>query len=46
LLRLFDQTISLIKDAHKLGYVNKAYYLSLQPLIHITRTDGLNAQEV
>jgi hypothetical protein len=46
MLRLFDQTISLIKDTHKLGYVNKAYHLSLQPLIHMTRTDGLNAQKV
>jgi hypothetical protein len=44
--RLFDQTISLIEDVHKLRCVNKEYYSSLQPLIHITRTDGLNAQEV
>jgi hypothetical protein len=43
MLRLFNQTISLIKNAHKLGYINKAYYSSLQPLIHMTRTDRLNA---
>jgi hypothetical protein len=40
LSRLFDQIMSLIEDAHKLEYVNKAYHSSLQPLIRMTRTDG------